>query len=93
MNSSGTSHLPFRNSVHLTQAEAHDLMRRMLSGSMDTEGIAEVLHYLRRKGETVAELVGFASAMREMAHAVDLQQDEDPVIDTCGTGGDGTQYL
>jgi len=84
------SHLPFRNSVHLTQAEAHDLMRRMLSGSMDTEGIAAVLQHLRRKGETVAELVGFASAMREMAHAVDLQQEDNPVIDTCGTGGSGT---
>lgn len=65
-------------------------MRRMLSGGMETEGIAEVLHYLRRKGETVAELVGFATAMQEMAHAVDLLQDDDPVIDTCGTGGDGS---
>jgi anthranilate phosphoribosyltransferase len=83
------SHLPFRNSVHLTQVEAHDLMRRMLSGDMDTEGIADVLHYLRRKGETVAELVGFASAMQEMAHPIELAQDDDPVIDTCGTGGDG----
>jgi anthranilate phosphoribosyltransferase len=82
------SHLPFRNSVHLTQVEAHDLMWRMLSGGMDTEGIAEVLHYLRRKGETVAELVGFASAMQEMAHPIPLEQDDDPVIDTCGTGGD-----
>ncbi len=76
--------------MHLTQAEAHDLMCRMLSGSMNTEGIAEVLHYLRRKGETVAELVGFASAMQEMAHPVDLQQEDNPVIDTCGTGGDGS---
>ncbi len=64
-------------------------MRRMLSGDMDTEGIADVLHYLRRKGETVAELVGFASAMQEMAHPIELAQDDDPVIDTCGTGGDG----
>jgi anthranilate phosphoribosyltransferase len=84
------SHLPFRNSVHLTQIEAHDLMRRMLSGAMDTAGIAEVLHYLRRKGETVAELVGFASAMQEMALPVELHREEDPVLDTCGTGGDGT---
>jgi anthranilate phosphoribosyltransferase len=83
------SHLPFRNSVHLTQAEAHDLMRRMLSGEMNTEDITEVLHYLRRKGETVAELVGFASAMQEMAQPIVLAQDDDPVIDTCGTGGDG----
>lgn len=84
------SHLPFRNFVHLTQPEAYDLMHRMLSGEMDTEGIAEVLAFLRRKGETVAELVGFAIAIREMAHPVDLAQDGDPVLDTCGTGGDGT---
>ncbi len=64
-------------------------MRRMLSGEMNTEDITEVLHYLRRKGETVAELVGFASAMQEMAQPIVLAQDDDPVIDTCGTGGDG----
>lgn len=82
--------LPFRSSVHLTQTEAHDLMCQMLSGSMDTPRIAEVLTYLRRKGETVAELVGFAGAMRQMAHPVNLDQSEEPVLDTCGTGGDGT---
>jgi len=84
------SHLPFRNFVHLSQAEAHELMRRMLSGEMNTDGIAEVLSFLRRKGETVAELVGFASAIREMSHPVELDQSEDPVLDTCGTGGDFT---
>jgi anthranilate phosphoribosyltransferase len=84
------SFLPFRNSVHLSQAEAHSLMHQMLSGAMDTAGIAEVLAYLRRKGETVAELVGFASAMRELSEPVSLDQSEDPVVDTCGTGGDGT---
>lgn len=65
-------------------------MREMLSGSMDTAGIAEVLSYLRRKGETVSELVGFASAMRDMSEPVSLDQTDDPVLDTCGTGGDGT---
>jgi len=83
-------HLPFRNSVHLSQAEAYDLMHRMLAGDMDTESIAEVLGFLRRKGETVAELVGFASAIREKAEPVDLDQSVEPVLDTCGTGGDGT---
>jgi anthranilate phosphoribosyltransferase len=82
--------LPFRSFVHLSEAEARNLMREMLSGSMDTSDIAEVLHYLRRKGETVAELVGFASAMRELSEPVDLDQSVDPVLDTCGTGGDGT---
>ena len=88
ISSRSMSHLPFRNFVHLSQAEAHNLMQRMLSGEMSTEGIADVLTFLRRKGETVAELVGFASAIREMSHPMELDQSEEPLVDTCGTGGD-----
>ena len=84
------AHLPFRNFVHLTQSEAYELMRNMLSGGMSTEGIAEVLSFLRRKGETIAELVGFASAIRDMSPPVELDQSHEPVLDTCGTGGDAT---
>ena len=88
-------HLPFRNSVHLTQAEAHDLMHRMLSGEMNTEAIAGVLSFLRRKGETLSELVGFASAIRELSPPLQLEHEgqpilNEPILDTCGTGGDGT---
>jgi anthranilate phosphoribosyltransferase len=82
-------HLPFRNSVHLSQEEAYGLMRRMLSGEMNTEEIADVLNFLRRKGETIAELVGFANALRDLSKPLDLDQAEDPLLDTCGTGGDG----
>ncbi|HEY3457097.1 MAG TPA: anthranilate phosphoribosyltransferase, partial [Bryobacteraceae bacterium] len=82
------SHLPFRNFIHLSQAEAYNLMRRLLSGEMNTEEIAHLLHFLRRKGETIAELVGFASAIREMSQLLDIDQSEDPLLDTCGTGGD-----
>jgi anthranilate phosphoribosyltransferase len=88
--SSGKSHLPFRNFVHFSEQEAEQLMLRMLSGGMPTEEIAEVLHFLRRKGETTHELVGFASAIRKMAEPVELDQSAGPVLDTCGTGGDGT---
>jgi len=84
----GMAHFPFRNFVHLTEPEAYDLMHRMLSGEMSTEGIAEALSFLRRKGETLAELVGFARALREMATPVEIDQSAEPVIDTCGTGGD-----
>jgi anthranilate phosphoribosyltransferase len=82
--------LPFRSSVHLTQAEAQSAMRELLTGQMDTAAIVEFLGYLRRKGETVAELVGFATAMRELGSPVALDQSVEPIIDTCGTGGDGT---
>jgi anthranilate phosphoribosyltransferase len=83
------SHLPFRNFVHLSQSEAYDLMHRMLSGEMATEEIADVLRFLQRKGETIAELVGFATAIRDVASNVPIDPSEAPLIDTCGTGGDG----
>ena len=88
MSSLPTRHLPFRNSVHLSQEEAYDLMRRMLSGEMSTGEIADVLNFLRRKGETIAELVGFANALRDLSKPLDLDQSEEPLLDTCGTGGD-----
>jgi anthranilate phosphoribosyltransferase len=65
-------------------------MRSMLSGEMTTQGIAEVLSFLRRKGETISELVGFASAIREMSEPIELDQSVHALLDTCGTGGDGT---
>ena len=83
-------YLPFRSSVHLTQAEARALMHRMLSGSMQPEEIAAVLRYLRGKGETLGEVVGFATAIRELSEQLELDIADAPVIDTCGTGGDGT---
>jgi anthranilate phosphoribosyltransferase len=39
------------------------------------------------RGETVEELAGFATAMRERVVHVDAP---DGVVDTCGTGGDGS---
>lgn len=83
------SHLPFRNSVHLTQAEAADLMRQILSGAVTSEEAVEILLFLRNKGETIAEVVGFAEAMRELSLPIDVDQSEEPLLDTCGTGGDG----
>ncbi|MFL6416551.1 MAG: anthranilate phosphoribosyltransferase [Bryobacteraceae bacterium] len=83
------SYLPFRNSVHLTQAEAYDLMRQIVSGQMSAEAIAEILLFLRNKGETVAEIVGFAEAMRQSSLPVHIDESETPLVDTCGTGGDG----
>jgi anthranilate phosphoribosyltransferase len=91
MSGERTVDLPFRNSVHLTQEEAYELMRKMLSGEMETGSIARVLDYLRRKGETVAELVGFASAVRDLSRPIPLDGTDELLLDNCGTGGDGTQ--
>ncbi len=61
-------------------------MSVLLEGGASEPMIAAFLVALRMKGETAAELAGFARAMRERVIFVDAGED---VIDTCGTGGDG----
>jgi len=82
---------------HLSRAEARAVMEQLLSGSVPDAEIVTFLAALRDKGEQPEELVGFAEVMR--AHAseglrqagVDLEawRGGEPLLDTCGTGGDG----
>ena len=70
----------------LSAAEAHAAMGVLLEGQAGEAEIAGFLVALKMKGETAAELAGFARAMRDRMIAVDAGPD---VIDTSGTGGDG----
>src|SRR5208337_721090 len=81
---------------HLSRAEARAVMEQLLSGSVPDAEIVAFLAALRDKGEQPEELVGFAEVMR--AHASEgLRQagvdpgawSGEPLLDTCGTGGDG----
>jgi len=63
-------------------------METILTGQASQPQIAAFLVALRMKGETVEELVGFARAMRRMAAPIDHQLSGEPLLDTCGTGGD-----
>ncbi len=49
--------------------------------------IGALLAALRAKGETETEIAGFAQGMRDAARRID--PDCEPLVDTCGTGGDG----
>ena len=69
----------------LTSEEAHQAMTVLLDGGASESVIAGFLVALKIKGETAAELAGFARAMRERMIVVDAHPD---VVDTCGTGGD-----
>ena len=48
--------------------------------------IGALLTALRAKGETEAEIAGFAQGMRDAARTI--EPDRSPLVDTCGTGGD-----
>jgi len=74
---------------HLTRDEAAALMQAIVSGELTDAQIAAVAIALRAKGETVDEIAGFVSALRD--RVVRVTPSIDGLVDTCGTGGDGTQ--
>jgi len=70
----------------LEEDEAFDLMLEILHGKLQPEQIAGLLTALATKGESLPEVRGFVRAMRSMATYLHTDL---PVVDTCGTGGDG----
>ncbi|HEY7031242.1 MAG TPA: anthranilate phosphoribosyltransferase [Thermomicrobiales bacterium] len=74
----------------LTTTEATAAMDAIMTGQATPAQIAALVTALRIRGESVAEIAGFAAAMRRHALPVVLADDPRPVVDTCGTGGDGS---
>ena len=75
----------------LTRAAADGVMEQILSGAATDTQIVKLLSGLQIKGETVDELVGFATAMRRHATKIfpsNYARHSEPLVDTCGTGGD-----
>ena len=75
--------------LDLPAEDAEAAMQTILAGEANAAQIAAFLTALKMKGETSAELVGFARAMRRMAAPVEPRLDGRTLLDTCGTGGDG----
>lgn len=75
----------------LSSEEAQEAMELILSGDATTAQIAGFAVAIKMRGEVGDEVLGFARAMRQhVVHVpLDLAQ-TGTVLDTCGTGGDGT---
>jgi len=72
------------NQKDLTEKQAADAMRNLLSGNANETQISAFLMGLKTKGESVAEILGFVASMVNEAKSITL----DPgVIDIVGTGG------
>lgn len=72
----------------LSREEAAATMDAVMSGHVTGAQIGALVTALRMRGETIDEITGFASAMRDHALSVEIDSDERPLLDTCGTGGD-----
>jgi len=68
-----------------------DAMRQVMAGEATSAQIAGLLVGLAAKGETVEEIVGAASVMREVASGVTGLPG--PLTDIVGTGGDGASLF
>jgi len=72
----------------LSDAEANEAFDQILSGLWTEGQIGAFLGALATKGEVVDEVAGAARAMRRKA--IRVQALGQIVMDTCGTGGDGS---
>lgn len=70
----------------LTEEEMAAVTAEIMDGQATPAQIGGLLTALHIKGETVAEIAGAARVMRQLATRVHAAL---PVLDTCGTGGDG----
>ncbi|MEE9490812.1 MAG: anthranilate phosphoribosyltransferase, partial [Dehalococcoidia bacterium] len=72
----------------LTLAEAKEVMKEIMQWDTTPAQIGSFLTALRMKGETADEIAGCAQAMRE--NAIEVKPEQNVLVDTCGTGGDGS---
>ncbi len=74
---------------NLSAEQMTDMMNTVLTGQATDAQIGAMMAALATKGETFEELAGAAQAMRRNARRI--QAAGSPVVDTCGTVGDGAQ--
>ncbi|MDH4555292.1 anthranilate phosphoribosyltransferase [Pseudomonas sp. BN417] len=80
------------NQLDLTTDEMQDVMRLIMTGQCTDAQIGAFLMGMRMKSETIEEIVGAVSVMRELAIRVELSS-LDHVVDVVGTGGDGANIF
>jgi len=87
---------------NLTEPEMIEVMDQIMAGETTAAQTAAFITALRMKGETVEEITGAARVMRDRATRIrvgrnvldldreDINLDLETILDTCGTGGSGT---
>ncbi len=73
---------------NLSEEQMTAVMEIIMSGQATAAQIGGFLIGLRMKGETIEEIAAAARVMRALATRVEVHGEH--LVDTCGTGGDGT---
>ncbi len=73
---------------NLTREEARAAMNGIMSGKSSHVQTAAFLVALQMKGPTREEITALAMEMR--SHGVSIRPSREPLVDTCGTGGDSS---
>ena len=88
--------------LDLSEEEMEAAMEVIMTGQATPAQIGAFITALRLKGETIEEITGAARVMRRKATRIrvkddqinidrdEINLDQETIIDTCGTGGDGT---
>ncbi|MFC1650641.1 anthranilate phosphoribosyltransferase, partial [Candidatus Latescibacterota bacterium] len=74
--------------IDLSREESLEVMELIMSGEATDAQIGGFLVAMRLKCETVEEISSFTRVMREKATKIEAATPD--VLDTCGTGGDGS---
>ncbi|MCW5314143.1 anthranilate phosphoribosyltransferase [Nostoc sp. KVJ3] len=77
------------NRQSLTVSQATDLMHGWLTDSIPHVLSGAILTAIQAKGVSAEELVGMASVLQSQSPPLETRLIASPLIDTCGTGGDG----
>jgi len=80
------------NFLDLTHDEMQEIMQGIMQGKYNDAQIAAFLLSMRMKSETIEEIAGAASVMRNLATEVKLSNLNN-VVDIVGTGGDGASLF
>lgn len=78
--------------LDLSTDEMRDVMREIMTGQCTDAQIGAFMMAMRMKSESIDEIVGAVSVMRELADKVELKT-LDGVVDVVGTGGDGANIF
>lgn len=75
----------------LSREQMADVMQQVMTGGVTESQLGAFLVALRVKGEAIDEIAGAAQVIRALATPVKL--DHAHLVDTCGTGGDGSNLF